>query len=50
MNNTTLAAIEYMEQFVITDISRLVIVVGICIVVLGFVLWLNRKGKHYGKN
>jgi len=45
MNNSTLQAIEYLEQFVITDISKLVLVVGVLGVVVGIVLWKTNKRR-----
>jgi hypothetical protein len=43
MNESTMATIQYLEQFVITDVSKLVIVVGVCAIILGIILLLNRK-------
>ena len=49
MNNTTLQAIEYLEQFVITDISKLVLVVGVLVVVVGIVLWKTKEKEVKSK-
>jgi hypothetical protein len=43
MTNSSQAFIEYASQFVITDISKFTILVGICAIMLGVVLWITRK-------
>jgi hypothetical protein len=39
MNNTTQAFIEYVSQFVITDLSRLLIIIGGITIITLFVCW-----------
>lgn len=44
MNNSSMELIEYYSKFVITDVTNLVMVVGILVIIVGLIyLWCKKS-------